>query len=84
MKVGAEARAYDWIDLKMNRVLNDELNGVPLTIVLQNDTASFHVWNRIVGANTLQFQYSDSLKLMIDSKDSIRMGLAWKVFEWRL
>ncbi len=66
--VGSEARAYDWIDLKMNRVLNDELNEVPLTIVLQNDTASFHVWNRIVGVDTLQFQYSDSLKMIIDSK----------------
>jgi hypothetical protein len=57
--IGGQSRAYDWNDVKSLRVINDELNGVPLTVVLQDDTASFHVWNRIIKGDTLQFYYNE-------------------------
>lgn len=68
VQVGSVARAYDWNDLKANRVIIDELNGIPLMVALQNDTASFHVWNRVVGLDTLQFQYTNSSKAIIDAQ----------------
>ncbi len=64
--MGQHARAYDWIDLKSHRVINDQLAETPLVIALENDTVSFHVWSRIVGQDTLQFVYIDSVKSLVD------------------
>jgi len=68
VSLGLYATAYDWKDLKKRRVINDEVSAIPLVIVLENDTASFHVWNRIAGRDTLTFVYSDSLKTMVDTR----------------
>jgi Protein of unknown function (DUF3179) len=68
VSLGLFARAYDWNDLKNNRVINDDIEQIPLVLVLENDTTSFHVWSRIVANDTLQFSYSDSLKAFIDTK----------------
>lgn len=68
VSLGLYARAYDWIELEKVKVINDELQGTPLLITLENDSASFHVWNRIVGNDTLEFVYSDSLKTFVDTK----------------
>jgi hypothetical protein len=40
------ARAYDWNDLVTNKVMNDTLSGIRLAIVLEPDSATFHVFNR--------------------------------------
>ncbi len=64
--IGLYARAYDWIDLKKTQIINDELAGVPLLIALENDTVSFHVWNRMAANDTLVFTYNDSTHAMID------------------
>lgn len=68
VSMGLFARAYDWNDLKKSRVINDNLEKTPLVVVLENDTASFHVWSRIAGNDTLMFSYSDSLKAIMDTK----------------
>lgn len=68
VSLDAEAKAYDWNDLQKMRVINDVLGDMPLVVALQNDSATFHVWNRIVGNDTLEFIYVDSLKSMIDVK----------------
>ena len=68
VSLGLNARAYDWMDLKEHHVMNDELAAIPLVVALENDTASFHVWNRIAGVDTLTFLYSDSVKAMMDTK----------------
>ncbi len=68
VSLGLFARAYDWNDLKSGRVINDEIEQTPLMVALESDTASFHVWNRIVANDTLRFSYSDSLKTLIDTK----------------
>lgn len=68
VSMGLFARAYDWNDLKKGRVINDNLEQIPLVVVLENDTASFHVWSRIAGNDTLMFAYSDSLKAIVDTK----------------
>lgn len=68
VSLGLFARAYDWNDLVNHRVINDEIENTPLLVVLENDSASFHVWSRIVVNDTLQFSFRDSLNTFTDSK----------------
>ena len=49
------ASAYDWNILYDNRFIQDSLPGMPLMITLENDTASFHVLNRKLNDDVLQF-----------------------------
>jgi len=67
---GLFSRAYDWNDLQRLHVINDTLEGLPLVVALQDDSASYHVWNRVVNAETLVFAYSDSLNMLMDIKTS--------------
>jgi hypothetical protein len=68
--LGLYAKAYDWNDLVKQRVINDAVKGLPLALVLEPDSISFHTWMRIVGADTLTFAYSDSLKVVVDQSNS--------------
>jgi hypothetical protein len=64
--MGLFAKAYDWNELQAQRVINDEVAKKPILVVLENDSASFHVWSRSVGDQVFEFNYSDSLKAMVD------------------
>lgn len=46
IQVGTAAKAYDWNSLKAKRIIHDQLNGVPLAIVLSADDQSFVVFER--------------------------------------
>jgi len=67
VSLGLFARAYDWNDLQTHRVMNDDIEEIPLVIALENDSASFHVWSRIVARDTLTFSYNDRLKTLVDT-----------------
>jgi len=62
-----EARAYDWNELVDKKILEDSLPGLPLVIVLEKDTATFHVWSRIVKGNPLQFLKDNQSDLIKDN-----------------
>ncbi len=64
--MGLFAKAYDWNELVKLRVINDQVGKKQIALVLENDTTSFHVWNRVVMNDTLEFIYSDSLKTLTD------------------
>lgn len=58
-----KSKAYDWNDLVAKRVINDSLPQLPVLIALESDTASWHVWNRTVNEQALQFNItSDTLR----------------------
>lgn len=40
------SKAYDWIDLKKKRIINDKIGNVPIVLVLSNDTTSFSAFQR--------------------------------------
>ncbi|HTQ26907.1 MAG TPA: DUF3179 domain-containing (seleno)protein [Puia sp.] len=67
------ARAYDWNQVVKEKVINDQLQQVPLVVQLDRDGMSFHVWKRNVGGQTLQFNWNDSSKLMNDAQT----GSSW-------
>jgi hypothetical protein len=68
VQLGMHSRAYDWNDLIEKRVINDTLAGTPIVVVLEPDSASFHVWKR----DSLQLTIGDSGGL----KD-LQTGSSW-------
>ena len=53
---GANSKTYDWNLLTKQRLIEDHLGQNSILILLENDTASFHAYNRIVGGQELHFQ----------------------------
>jgi hypothetical protein len=49
-------RAYDWNDLIDHTLIQDTIGNTPILLWLGPDSTSFHVWNRNVGGQILQFQ----------------------------
>jgi hypothetical protein len=43
---GGQAKAYDWNRLKRERIINDEVAGIPIVLVLAPDDASFFAYRR--------------------------------------
>jgi hypothetical protein len=41
IKIGTEKKAYDWNQLKKEHIIHDNLNSVPLVLVLSSDNKSF-------------------------------------------
>ncbi len=52
---GSDAKAYDWNELAKDRFIEDSLPGLPLMATIEQDTATFHVWNRSMDGKTLHF-----------------------------
>jgi hypothetical protein len=63
---GNKAKAYDWNELVKSAIIQDSLAGLPLVIVLEADTVSFHVWNRSVDDQTLSFVNDSSRQFLMD------------------
>ena len=61
------AKAYDWNELVQKKIIQDSLPNEPLIIVLEKDTASFHVWNRNVNGNVLQFNKNINAEIFTDA-----------------
>ena len=53
---GHNAKAYDWNRLVKNKMIEDTMPGVPVLLTLENDTATFHVYDRTVKGKTLSFK----------------------------
>ena len=68
-------KAYDWNELVKKELITDSLPGLPILIVLENDTASFHVWNRHVNGQSLQFQKNKWQNTLTDTNT----GSTWNM-----
>ncbi len=53
------SKAYDWNLLQKKRMICDIVGGEPLAIMMAPDSASFGVWSRRVGMQTLNFRYAN-------------------------
>lgn len=51
----AVSRAYDWNQLLAKRVIQDSMDNLNVVIVVEDDNASFHVWNRLIKDQLLNF-----------------------------
>jgi len=50
-----KSKAYDWNELVAKRVINDSLSQLPVVLFVESDTASYHVWDRLVNNQSLYF-----------------------------
>jgi len=66
VKYNNNSKAYDWNELVKNKVINDSIEGLPVLLALEEDTASFHVYDRRVNGAILNFQKGTN-DLLIDN-----------------
>ncbi|OQP59235.1 hypothetical protein A3860_38300 [Niastella vici] len=69
------AKAYDWNKLISAGMIQDSLPGLPIVLVLEKDSASFHVWDRLVNGHALQFVHD---RLSGELKD-VNTGSTWNM-----
>ncbi len=68
VRVEKESRAYDWNDLQRLKVIDDELNGLPLVLTAGPDSLSFYSYSRIVEGDTLAFSLNGNGSNLVDAK----------------
>jgi hypothetical protein len=68
--------AYDWNDLVKKRVIQDSLQALPILLAIENDTTSFHVYDRRINGVVLQFDHrtTDNILTDISTKSTWNMG----------
>ena len=54
--INGQAKAYDWRRLSKKRLLNDEVNHIPLFLAIEDDSLTYHAYNSIVNGKTLHFK----------------------------
>ncbi|HEU5289420.1 MAG TPA: DUF3179 domain-containing (seleno)protein [Cyclobacteriaceae bacterium] len=79
IQIGMEPRAYDWIELLKDKVINDQIGSASLLVAVESDSANFHVWQR---PDTLQFSLNDNF--LIDDKTNSRWDWSGKCVEGEL
>jgi hypothetical protein len=61
------SKVYDWNDLEKERIINDTMHGIPVLVMLENDSTTFHAFDRTINNQALQFIWNDSLKTLEDT-----------------
>jgi hypothetical protein len=69
------AKAYDWNELVSKKMIQDSLPGLPLVLVLEKDTASFHAWSRNVAGISLRFVNDDQTDILKDLNTQSRWNM---------
>ena len=67
VKASGLEKAYDWNDLLKTDLIQDQVGQVPVLLVLENDTSSFHAFNRMVHGQTLFFSIDKLSSSLTDS-----------------
>ena len=62
------SKAYDWNELLQKRIIQDSVDGLPLLLTIEHDSASFHAYDRRVDDSMLSFQLSGDKDLLVDGK----------------
>jgi hypothetical protein len=72
---GSEAKAYDWNELTGKRMIQDSLPGLPVLLLMENDTVAFHVYKREANGMSLQFEKFNNDSLVKDKET----GSVWNM-----
>jgi hypothetical protein len=62
------SKAYDWNELLQKRIIQDSLDRLPILLAIENDSASFHVYDRRINNLTLSFRISGDKDLLVDDE----------------
>ena len=60
-------KVYDWNDLLKNNLIEDTVGSQPVLLVLENDTSSFHAFNRVLQGQTLSFSLDKTSAQLTDT-----------------
>lgn len=69
------AAAYDWNALVLHGYLEDSLPDMPVIVLLEKDSSSFHVFNRMQGAQSLHFKWDPQAERLSDRET----GSSWNL-----
>ena len=67
IKADGRAKAYDWNHLTQHNFIQDSIGDLPILLVLEKDTSSFHAYNRRFQGKDLFFLADPQTKLLTDS-----------------
>jgi hypothetical protein len=70
------SRAYDWNELLQKKIIQDSLDRLPILLTIENDSASFHVYDRRIDGSTLSFQISGNKDLLEDEQTHSSWNMA--------
>jgi hypothetical protein len=62
------AKAYDWNQLVAARIIQDSSPNLPLVILLENDSASFHTYSRKINNDLLNFSLRNDSIIDLNSQ----------------
>src|ERR1700744_204967 len=65
--VNGKPKAYNWRKLDKTQLINDSLANTPLLIGLEDDSLTYHVWNRTVNGKALHFKL-DTQGMLTDAE----------------
>jgi hypothetical protein len=68
VKNDSSSKAYDWNELLQKRIIQDSVDKLPILLAIENDSTSFHVYDRRVNDTALNFQISGNNDEMTDEK----------------
>ncbi|MDB5152264.1 MAG: hypothetical protein JWR54_1015 [Mucilaginibacter sp.] len=54
--IDKQPKGYNWRKLEKVRLINDQVGNTPLLIALENDSLTFHAWNRRVDGKNFNFK----------------------------
>lgn len=67
LKTKSMEKAYDWNDLLKDCFIQDTIGNIPIMMVLENDTSSFHAFKRNLNGRTLYFTFYKHLSQLSDT-----------------
>jgi hypothetical protein len=62
------SKAYDWNELVQKKIIQDVVDGLPVLITMENDSSSFHVYDRRVDGVQLNFKIDGKTDLVTDQE----------------
>ena len=69
------SKAYDWNELLQRRIIQDSVDNIPIVLAIENDAASFHVYDRRVNELLLNFRRADEKGLLMDENTSSQWNM---------
>lgn len=83
IKSGIHSKAYDWNDLVSKKIIEDSIPGLNLLLLLEDDKASFHAFNRKINDLKLHFTKT-SEGMFVDDLTSSKWNLKGKCIDGKL
>jgi len=62
------SKAYDWNELVQKKIIQDSVDRLPILLTIENDSTSFHAYDRRVNDSVLNFQIAGNNNLLVDEK----------------